>query len=73
MVLPWSMLWERNFFMERLPQINQLMTNDFVRGGVTGLGLLNLIAGFSELLPTFAVRARHDVPFGDEADTQARP
>ncbi len=73
MVLPWSTLWERNFFMERVPQLHEFMTNDFVRGAVTGLGLLNLIAGFSELIPIFTVRARHDVRFGDEADTQVRP
>lgn len=73
MVLPWSTLWERNFFMERLPQLHDLMTNDFVRGAVTGLGVLNFIAGFAELLPIFTWRARHDVGFGDEADTQVRP
>jgi len=73
MILPWSILWERNFFMERLPQLHELMTNDFVRGAVTGLGVLNLIAGFSELIPIFTVRAGHDVRFGDEADTQVRP
>jgi hypothetical protein len=32
------------------------MTNNFVRGAVSGLGFLNLLAGFFELAPVFAVR-----------------
>lgn len=73
LVLPWTVLWERNYFMERLPELQAFCSSHFVRGAVTGLGLLNVVAGFSELIPIFAVRARHDVAFGDEADTKVRP
>lgn len=73
LVLPWTLVWERNYFMERLPWLHALFTNFFVRGAVSGLGLLNVVAGFSELIPIFAVRARHDVAFGDGADTKVRP
>lgn len=72
-VLPWTMLWERNFFMERLPELQTFCSSFFIRGAVSGLGLLNVVAGFSELIPIFAIRARHDVAFGDGADTQVRP
>ena len=72
-VLPWTVVWDRNYFMERVPTLQLLFTNFFVRGAVSGLGLLNLVAGFSELFTIFTVRARHDVAFGDEVDSQVRP
>lgn len=73
MVLPWTVLWQRNYFMEHVPLLDALFNNFFIRGAVSGLGLLNVVAGFSELIPIFAVRARHDVAFGDQAETKVRP
>lgn len=72
-ILPWSVVWERNFFMERIPIVYTIATNFFARGAVSGVGVINLVAGFAELVPIFTLRARHDVRFGDEADTQVRP
>jgi len=40
-----------------------VLTNNFVRGGVTGLGLVNLCAGFADLTRVFA--ARHDMSLRD--------
>jgi hypothetical protein len=71
-VLPWSSFWERNYFMEAVPVLHTILTNTFVRGAISGLGIVNLVAGFAEMVPLFTVRSRHDVPFGDEADTQVR-
>jgi hypothetical protein len=56
MVLPWSGFWERNYFAAIWPALRDVVANDFVRGGVTGLGLVNLVAGFIELAPIFAKR-----------------
>ena len=39
---------ERNYFAEALPALQPLLTNNFVRGAVTGLGLVNLFAGFAD-------------------------
>lgn len=55
-VLPWSSLWERNYFLSVVPMLQPLVANDFVRGGVSGLGILNLFAGLAELAPVFAPR-----------------
>ena len=71
-VLPWSLFWERNYFMGVIPGIEPLLTNAFVRGAISGLGIVNLFAGFAEMIPLFTVRARQDVPFRDGADTQVR-
>ena len=45
----------------RWPVLRPFMTNDFVRGAISGLGVLNLFAGFAELAPVFTPRDRHDV------------
>jgi hypothetical protein len=67
-VLPWSGFWERNYFAYAWPSIRPLLTNDYVRGAISGLGLVNLFAGFAELMPVFALRERPETP-----QTQVRP
>jgi hypothetical protein len=56
-----------------------VVTNNFVRGAVTGLGLVNLFAGFADLALVFASRApraagrselverRHDMSLQDRS------
>ncbi len=55
-VLPWSGFWDRNYFAHAWPELQPLLANNFLRGAVSGLGFLNLFAGFFELAPVFAVR-----------------
>ena len=52
-MLPWSAFWERNYFVEAYPPLHAFITNNFVRGAVTGLGLVNLAAGFADLALAF--------------------
>ena len=72
-VLPWSAFWERNYFAYAWPALRPFLTNNFVRGAITGLGFVNLFAGFAELALFFAARSPHDVPLSEGADTQVRP
>ena len=58
-VLPWSGFWERNYFAYAWPSLRPVLANNFVRGAVSGLGFVNLVAGFAELVPVFVVRDRH--------------
>jgi len=60
-VLPWSGFWTRNYFAEAWPALHPLLTNNFVRGAVTGLGVVNLFAGFADLALVFAAREHHEV------------
>ena len=60
-VLPWSTFWERNYFAEALPVLQPLLTNNFIRGAVTGLGLVNLVAGFADLALIFSSREHHEI------------
>jgi hypothetical protein len=55
-VLPWSGFWDRNYFAMTWPPLRDLLSNNFVRGAVTGLGLVNLYAGFADLAIVFAGR-----------------
>lgn len=55
-VAPWSLFWERNYFGDVLPLLHIITTNDFFRGAVTGLGLVNLVAAISELKSLMASR-----------------
>ena len=55
-VLPWSTFWERNYFAYVLPVLQPFLTNNFVRGAISGLGVLNLMAGFAELAVVFTTR-----------------
>jgi hypothetical protein len=58
MVLPWSSLWRVNYFLHLWPALVPVVSEAALRGAVSGLGLLNLFAGFAELGPFFAARAR---------------
>ena len=55
-LVPWSAYWDRNYFADTLPWLGAIITNDFVRGGVTGLGLVNLAVGTMELISVFVAR-----------------
>jgi len=59
-VLPWSSFWERNYFAETWPLLQTLTTNNFVRGAITGLGFVNLYAGFADLALLFAPRQHRE-------------
>ena len=65
MVVPWSTFWARNYFALLCPPLQSIVLNNFVRGGVSGLGLVNLILGFVDLSMVFTARARPDAPPAD--------
>jgi hypothetical protein len=48
-LIPWSTFWERNYFVEWSPVIESFLTSNYVRGAVSGLGLVNIAAALVEL------------------------
>jgi len=46
--VPWSSLWEHNVLLNYLP-LRGLLLNNFVRGAVSGLGVIDLLLGLGEL------------------------
>ena len=66
-ILPWSAFWEGNYFAAAWPLVRLVVTNNFVRGAISGLGVVNLIAGFADLTLMFVTRDRHDLSVGDSS------
>jgi hypothetical protein len=48
LLLPWTLLWDRNYFFSLNVSVHSLMLSSYVRGGVSGLGLVNLWFAASE-------------------------
>ncbi len=42
LVLPWTWLWEYNYFLQRFPVAAPWLLNFFLRGAVSGLGLVDI-------------------------------
>ena len=48
-VVPWSTYWERNYFAQLSPVVQAIVTNNYVRGAITGLGAVNVLAALADL------------------------
>jgi hypothetical protein len=46
---PWSALWDRNLFVQSMPGLSELARSGFVRGAVSGVGVLCVGAGLADL------------------------
>lgn len=58
MFVPWSAFWEHNYFAHIVPGLSGLLGNNFLRGAVSGLGAVNVVAGLVELFSLFSRRRR---------------
>jgi hypothetical protein len=56
LVVPWSDFWERNAFMQVWTWGRDVAGSGFVRGAISGVGLLLLCAGLIELTTLIAGR-----------------
>jgi hypothetical protein len=56
LLVPWSTFWDRNYFAQALPAVQAFMANNYVRGAVSGLGLINLYLGLAELVASITSR-----------------
>ena len=57
-LVPWSAFWDRNYFADLVPVLRDVIANNYVRGAVMGLGLINVWAALSELADIFNGRTR---------------
>ena len=55
-VAPWSTFWDRNYFAESLPFVDAIISNNYVRGAVSGLGVINVAAAIVELFAILMAR-----------------
>jgi hypothetical protein len=42
-LLPWSDVWEVNYFLFQYPVLGFIVKNAFLRGAISGLGLMNVL------------------------------
>ncbi len=50
-VMPWiSWIWENNYLLYHLPAARPYLLNPFLRGAVSGLGILNILIGIEEIV-----------------------
>ena len=73
MAAPWSTVWERNRFVDGRPALRTAIESPYVRGGVTGVGVITALAGLVELGGIITARSRRqtDAPPGESRNTQA--
>jgi hypothetical protein len=56
LILPWTPYWEDNFFLYYITNklnaawVPTLLTSGYVKGAVTGLGALNILAGLRDII-----------------------
>ena len=55
LVLPWLRLWEMHGLLFKFPSFRTVMMNNFFRGAVSGLGVVNLVIASVEVM-TFGKR-----------------
>lgn len=49
-LVPWSAIWERNYFLEAFPNLRPVLMSPTLRGAVCGLGVANVYVGLTEIL-----------------------
>lgn len=42
-LLPWTAIWETNYFLNRYPALIFFLLNPYLRGAISGLGLIDAI------------------------------
>ena len=48
-LFPWVPLWTQNFFAGHYPWVQELARNYYVRGAISGLGLIDVFLAFHEV------------------------
>jgi hypothetical protein len=59
-IVPWSSFWDRNVLLEGLPLLYEWTRSPYVRGAVSGFGVVNMAAGLVEVARAW--QDRHDAP-----------
>src|ERR1700687_235154 len=48
MMFPWSLAWENNYFLSSWTSLKGILMSPYIRGAVSGLGLLKVCLGIGE-------------------------
>ena len=50
LLLPWMRLWESHGLLLQFPSVRPVMMNNFFRGAISGLGIVNVLIGGMEVM-----------------------
>ena len=50
LLFPWTEYWDHNFFSALVPEWHYFWGNSYVRGAISGLGVVNFYIAFLEVL-----------------------
>lgn len=42
-LIPWSAFWDGNYFLNRYPVLIPILLNPYMRGAISGLGVINAV------------------------------
>jgi len=59
-LLPWSDVWDVNYFLYQYPMLGFFLKNSYLRGMISGLGVMNVmfaLEAFRGRTPAVATRA----------------
>jgi hypothetical protein len=57
-LVPWSDLWDTNYFLYHYPVLGIFVKNPFLRGTISGLGFMNVLMSLEAFRHTDAAVAR---------------
>ena len=49
--LPWTSIWEQNYFIAHFPSLMRILLNPSIRGLVSGLGILDIFFAVTMIGP----------------------
>ena len=49
-LVPWSAIWERNYFLQVYPSLKPFLLDPSIRGAVSGLGVANIFVVLHEIV-----------------------
>jgi len=49
--LPWTSIWEKNYFLSHFPSLMRVLLHPAFRGAVSGLGVLNIFLAITMIGP----------------------
>src|SRR5256885_13297846 len=56
--LPWTGIWEKNYFLSHFPSLMRILLHPSFRGAVSGLGILDIFLAITMILSEPAASAR---------------
>ena len=82
LILPWTRYWDDNFFLFFItgklnsPGLFGFLTSGWVRGAVTGLGVINILAGVRDIYKfhdSVLTLSAHEAPLANEPTATSTP